>query len=205
MIEKKNLPSDLRSILGRAATYVPNLLTLCAVFCGLTSVRLSGEDQYGWAAAAIVGAVILDVADGFAARRLAATSAMGAELDSLADFLNFGVAPAMLVYRRGLHLLGWTGWVVAGFYVLATVVRLARFNIRARIEGGEAHKWFVGLPSTGAAVAILLCDGAANFMLTPSSAATVVAIAAIGTGALMVSKLRVPPLAVLLGRNGRSQ
>ncbi len=207
MVEKKSLPSGARapsaarSLLRKAASYLPNILTLSAVLCGLTSVRLSGEGQYGWAAGAIASAVILDVADGFAARRLGAVSAMGAELDLLADFLNFGVAPAMLLYRRDLYVLSWAGWLVAGFYVAATGIRLARFNILSRAKSEEPkQKWFLGLPSTGAAVAILLSDGAANAALPPERAALALAAATIGLGVLMLSTLHVPSLAVILGR-----
>ncbi len=183
-----------RAAAPNAAYLLPNILTLCAVVCGLTALRLSGEAKPELAMAAIFAAVVLDTADGYLARLLRAESAIGAELDSLADFVNFGVAPAMLLYQRDLHLLGWTGWIIAGAYVLATGIRLARFNVQSKGGGmdSKARKWFSGLPSTGAAVAVLIADGAANAVLRPDNAGLLTAGAAIAASALMLSKLRVP-------------
>jgi CDP-diacylglycerol---serine O-phosphatidyltransferase len=181
---------------------VPNMLTLGAVLCGLTAIRLAGEGQYHIAMAAIFGAVLLDVADGFAARRLAAETAIGAELDSLADFLNFGVAPAMLLYNRDLYLLGGGGWLVAAMYVVATGLRLARFNVHSRNNWQEPDKkCFSGLPSTGAAMGILSADAVvANLGLQPRTVPALVAVLAIAASALMLSKLRVPSLPALFNR-----
>ncbi len=174
---------------------LPNFLTLCAVLCGLTALRLSGEGEFELAAAAIFAAVVLDTADGYLARLLGAESPIGAELDLLADFVNFGVAPGMLVYQRDLHLLGWVGWVIAGVYVLATGIRLARFNVQSRLaRDPEQKKWFSGLPSTGAAVAVLIADAAANAALLPDRASLVIAAAVLAAAGLMVSTLRVPAI-----------
>ena len=174
---------------------LPNILTLCAVLCGLTALRLSAEGEFDWAIAAIFAAVVLDTADGYLARALGAESPIGAELDLLADFVNFGVAPAMLIYQRDLHLLGWAGWLIAGVYVLATGLRLARFNVQSRLpkEPGQ-KKWFCGLPLTGAAVVVLIADAAANTVLLPDQASLVMGVIVLAAGALMVSKLRVPAL-----------
>ena len=172
---------------------LPNILTLCAVLCGLTALRLSAEGEFDWAIVAIFAAVVLDTADGYLARLLKAESAIGAELDSLADFVNFGVAPAMLIFQRDLHLLGWTGWLIAGIYALATGLRLARFNVQSRLaKKPEDKKWFCGLPSTGAAVAVLIADAAANSALLPDQASLLMAATVLAASALMVSKLRVP-------------
>jgi CDP-diacylglycerol---serine O-phosphatidyltransferase len=174
------------------AAHLPNILTLCAVLCGMTALRLSGEAQPELAMAAIFVAVVLDTADGYLARLLRAESPIGAELDSLADFVNFGVAPAMLMYQRDLHLIGWTGWIIAAVYVLAAGIRLARFNVQAKSSAdGKPNKWFLGLPSTGAAVAVLIADGAANAALSPDSASLVSASGAVAASVLMVSKLKV--------------
>jgi len=186
------------------AAYLPNILTLFAVLCGMTALRLSGEGQAGLAMAAIFAAVVLDTADGYAARLLRAESPIGAELDSLADFVNFGVAPAMLLYQRDLHLIGWTGWIVAAVYVLATGIRLARFNVQSKsAAGAKPSKWFLGLPSTGAAVFVLIADAAANAALRPLSAALFSALAAVAASALMVSKLKVPAPFKRYGARGR--
>jgi CDP-diacylglycerol---serine O-phosphatidyltransferase len=192
---------SLHALMRQTAALIPNFLTLCAVICGLTSIRLSGEGQFEFAAAAVFAAALLDVADGIAARRLGAVSEVGAELDSLADFVNFGVAPAMLLYRQGLDPLGWLGWAVAGFYVLATGIRLARFNVQIKTAGlASKRTYFRGLPSTAAALALVAAGAAANIALAPLQAAVVIAVAAAGAGALMLSSLNVPSLPVLLGR-----
>ncbi|MBI4725530.1 MAG: CDP-alcohol phosphatidyltransferase family protein [Rhodomicrobium sp.] len=191
-----------RTLWRRAAAAMPNILTLAAVLCGLTSLRLSGEGQFAWAMAAIFGAAVLDVADGFAARRLCAVSAIGAELDSLADFLNFGVAPAMLLYGQSLHLLGGAGWLIAAAYVLATGIRLARFNVQPACAGASAKKCFYGLPSTGAAVAVLIANSFANAAFQPGEASILAAGAVIAASVLMLSKIRVPSLQALLSRDG---
>ena len=178
-----------------ALLLIPNILTLCAVLCGLTALRLSAEGEFNWAIAAIFAAVVLDTADGYLARLLGAESPIGAELDSLADFVNFGVAPAMLIYQRDLHLVGWAGWLIAGVYVLATGLRLARFNVQSRLPKEPGQKnWFCGLPSTGAAVAVLIADAAANTALLPYQASLVMAALVLAAGMLMVSKVRVPAL-----------
>ena len=184
-----------RAPVARAMLLIPNILTLCAVVCGLTALRLSAEGQFDLAIAAIFAAVVLDTADGYLARLLGAESPIGAELDSLADFVNFGVAPGMLIYQRDLHLLGWVGWIIAGVYVLATGLRLARFNVQSRLpKEPEEKKWFCGLPSTGAAVAVLIADAVANTALMPDQASLIMAAVTFAAGALMVSTLRVPAL-----------
>src|SRR3954449_1239499 len=94
-------------------TLVPNLITLLALCAGLTAIRLSVEDKLEWALAAIVLAAMLDGIDGRVARLLKGTSRFGAELDSLADFVNFGVAPALILYFWGLNELRSVGWIAA--------------------------------------------------------------------------------------------
>ena len=189
----------------KLASLLPNLLTLMAVVCGLSAIRLAGEGQYALAMTAILAAALLDVSDGYVARRLSAESAIGAELDSLADFLNFGVAPAMLVYDRHLYVLGVAGWLVAAVYVIATGLRLARFNVQSRMAAvksapGSRKKWFCGLPSTGAAMAIMGAD-AAVLRLTPAEIPIIIAGAAIAASALMVSKLPVPSLSAIFSED----
>ncbi len=178
-----------------ALLLLPNILTLCAVLCGFTALLLSAEGRFEWAIAAIFGAVVLDTADGYLARLLRAESPIGAELDSLADFVNFGVAPAMIMYHRDLHLLGGAGWVMAGIYLLATGLRLARFNVQTkRAKSPEEKKWFSGLPSTAAAVVVLAADMAVNAVLAPGHASFVMAAITLAASALMVSSLRVPAI-----------
>src|SRR5215471_3024875 len=99
-------------------TLAPNLITLLALCAGLTAIRLSVEGRLEWAVAAIVFAALLDGIDGRVARMLKGTSRFGAELDSLADFVNFGVAPALLLYFWSLQDLGNAGWIAAMVFAI---------------------------------------------------------------------------------------
>jgi len=110
-------------------TLAPNLITLLALCAGLTAIRLAIEQKLEWAVAAIVFAALLDGIDGRVARMLKGTSRFGAELDSLADFVNFGVAPALMLYFWGLAELGHAGWIAAMVFAICAGLRLARFNV----------------------------------------------------------------------------
>lgn len=202
-VERSDSAASRGAPLRKLIRFIPNLLTLAAVVLGLTAIRLSGEGEFALAMTAILGAALLDAADGFLARKLSAESEIGAELDLLADFLNFGVAPAMLLYDRHLYSLGGVGWVIAAAYVIATGLRLARFNVQLKAvlpapadPSRPRKKWFCGLPSTGAAMAIMGTD-AAVLRLHPTDIPMVIAGAAVTASALMVSKLPVPSLAAL--------
>lgn len=139
-------------------TLLPNLITLLALCAGLTGVRLAIEGRLEWAVAAIVFAAMLDGVDGRVARMLKGTSRFGAELDSLADFFNFGVAPALILYFWGLQELGNAGWIVAMVFAICAGLRLARFNVM--IDDPNRPAWaanfFVGMPAPGGAIAVLL-------------------------------------------------
>lgn len=136
---------------------VPNFFTLLALCAGLTSIRMGIEGRYDLALAAIVFAAFLDGIDGRIARLLKASSRFGAELDSLADFVNFGVAPAFLVFNWGLGGLKSAGWICVMIFALASALRLARFN--AAIEDDKPRwqsNFFTGMPTPAAAIAVLL-------------------------------------------------
>jgi len=139
-------------------TLVPNLITLLALCAGLTAIRLAIEAKLEWAVAAIVFAATLDGIDGRVARMLKGTSRFGAELDSLADFVNFGVAPALILYFWGLHELGHAGWIAAMVLAISAGLRLARFN--TMIDDPNRPAWagnfFVGMPAPGGAITALL-------------------------------------------------
>jgi len=139
-------------------TLVPNLITLLALCAGLTAIRLAIEAKLEWAIAAIVFAATLDGIDGRVARMLKGTSRFGAELDSLADFVNFGVAPALILYFWGLHELGHAGWIAAMVFAICAGLRLARFNVM--IDDPNRPPWaanfFVGMPAPGGAITVLL-------------------------------------------------
>ena len=139
-------------------TLVPNLITLLALCAGLTAIRLAIEAKLEWAVAAIVFAATLDGIDGRVARMLKGTSRFGAELDSLADFVNFGVAPALILYFWGLHELGHAGWIAAMVFAISGGLRLARFN--ASIDDPNkppyAGNYFTGVPAPAGAILALL-------------------------------------------------
>src|SRR5215831_630594 len=139
-------------------TLLPNLITLLALCAGLTAIRLAVEDKLEWAVAAIVFAALLDGIDGRVARMLKGTSRFGAELDSLADFVNFGVAPALILYFWGLHEMGNGGWIAAMVFAICTGLRLARFNVM--IDDPNRPPWagnfFTGVPAPAGAITVLL-------------------------------------------------
>jgi CDP-diacylglycerol--serine O-phosphatidyltransferase len=139
-------------------TLVPNLITLLALCAGLTAIRLAVEDKLEFALAAIVFAAALDGVDGRIARMLKGTSRFGAELDSLADFVNFGVAPGLILYFWTLHELKSAGWIAAMVFAICAALRLARFNVM--IDDPNRPAWagnfFVGMPAPAGAITVLL-------------------------------------------------
>src|SRR5499426_1010867 len=139
-------------------TLLPNLITLLALCAGLTAIRLAVEDKLELALAAIVFAALLDGIDGRIARMLKGTSKFGAELDSLADFVNFGVAPALILYLWGLHDLKSAGWIAALVFAICAGLRLARFNVM--IDDPNRPAWagnfFTGIPAPAGAITVLL-------------------------------------------------
>ena len=136
----------------------PNLITLVALCLGLTAIRLAYEGKLEPAVMAIVVAAVLDGVDGRVARLLKGTSRFGAELDSLADFLNFGVAPALVLHSFVLHEVKAIGWIVALIFAIAAALRLARFNVA--LDDPTKPEWskdfFVGMPAPAGAGAALL-------------------------------------------------
>ncbi len=136
----------------------PNLITLVALCLGLTAIRLAFEGRLEPAVIAIVVAAVLDGVDGRVARLLKGTSRFGAELDSLADFLNFGVAPALVLYSFLLHEAQAIGWVAAMIFAIAMALRLARFNVM--LDDPNRPDWkkdfFVGIPAPAGAGTSLL-------------------------------------------------
>jgi CDP-diacylglycerol--serine O-phosphatidyltransferase len=139
-------------------TLLPNLITLLALCAGLTAIRVAVENRLELALAAIVLAVLLDGIDGRVARMLKGTSRFGAELDSLADFVNFGVAPALILYFWGLAELKSAGWIAALVFAICAALRLARFNVM--IDDPSKPAWvgnfFTGIPAPAGAITVLL-------------------------------------------------
>jgi CDP-diacylglycerol--serine O-phosphatidyltransferase len=175
-------------------TLAPNLVTLLALCAGLTGIRMAFENRYGLALAAIVFAAILDGIDGRLARLLKGTSRFGAELDSLSDFVNFGVAPALILYFWGLHDLKSAGWIAAMAFAICAALRLARFNVM--IDDPDRPAWasnfFVGVPAPAGAIIVLLPIYTAFLGLPRSQFLTwLTLIYTLGIAWLMVSRLPV--------------
>lgn len=127
---------------------LPNLLTICSMFCGFYSIIKSFEGQFYTAAMAIIFAAIFDLIDGKIARLTKTTSQFGAEMDSLADLLSFGLAPSILLYLWALQPLKKIGWLVAFLFVICGAMRLARSNILTKTKDDYS---FIGLPITASA------------------------------------------------------
>jgi len=185
-------PRRFRSIPVRIL--VPNVITLLALCAGLTGIRMAFENSYTFALAAIVFAAILDAIDGRLARFLKGTSRFGAELDSLADFVNFGVAPALIIYFWGLHDLKSAGWIAAMVFAICVGLRLARFNVM--LDDPDRPAWasnfFVGMPAPAGAITLLLPIYASFLGLPHEPWLTwLTLLYTLGIASLMVSRLPV--------------
>jgi CDP-diacylglycerol---serine O-phosphatidyltransferase len=187
---------------------VPNVITLLAICAGLTAIRLSTEGRMELAVAAIVFAAVLDGLDGRVARMIKGQSKFGAELDSLADFVNFGVAPGLILYFWQLHDLNNGGWIAAMVFAISGGLRLARFNATMDDPNKPAFaaNYFTGVPAPAGAILVLLPIYLA-FLGMPTPPAMLTALYTLLIAFLMVSRLpvfsgktvrlRVPPEMVL--------
>lgn len=168
---------------------IPHIITTVAICCGLTSIRFAMQNNWSEAIFAILLAAFLDGIDGRIARLLNTTSHFGAELDSFADLINFGVAPALVMYFASLHQLGNPGWAVVLFFAICMVMRLARFNVMALDESKLpiwGKQFFVGAPAPAAALLCLsplIFSFAINTRINPSFTALIMVV----IGMLMVS------------------
>jgi CDP-diacylglycerol--serine O-phosphatidyltransferase len=137
---------------------LPNLVTLLALSLGLTAIRFAAEGQFERAVYAILAAAVLDGVDGRLARAIKGTSRFGAELDSLADFVDFGVAPALTLYFWSLSEVKSFGWFAAMVYAIACALRLARFNVALDDPNKPAwmSQFFTGMPAPAGAIVVLL-------------------------------------------------
>jgi CDP-diacylglycerol--serine O-phosphatidyltransferase len=136
---------------------VPNVLTLLALCAGMTAIRFAVNGDFQYAVFAIIAAGIFDGLDGRLARLLKATSQFGAELDSLADFISFGVAPAVVLYLWTMAALHSIGWAIVLFYAVCCALRLARFNTQLVTETPPwAANFFSGAPAPAGAGLIML-------------------------------------------------
>jgi CDP-diacylglycerol--serine O-phosphatidyltransferase len=191
----------MRFDLRKTLFILPNLLTLSSIFCGFFAIvacttgngasgEPSGEDFYR-AALFIVFAMVFDVLDGRVARLTRTQSAFGVQIDSLADIVSFGVAPAILVYRWSLDVLGDAGMFLSFAFLACGAIRLARFNVLATQPSGapkKPSKYIVGLPIPGAA-GLLVSIIVANFAVTGSLRSTpeLIAVVVVALSFFMVS------------------
>jgi len=183
---------------------LPNMITLSSIFCGFDSIRVSAsaqvQDDYYLAALLIVFAMFFDILDGRVARATKTQSAFGLQIDSLADVISFGAAPAMLVYQWTLHRLDSErfplGLIVSFIFIACGAVRLARFNVLSMGEQGKPSKpgkYIVGLPIPGAAgilVSIIVANHAAAGVLGGVEYVWALLAVTLGLSFLMVSTIR---------------
>lgn len=135
----------------RVVVVVPSFFTLANLFFGFWAIVMAFNGNFRWAGFFIVFAGILDMVDGRIARLSNTGTKFGAELDSLVDVVSFGVAPALLMYFLEFTTAGKFGWVVCYLYVVATALRLARYNVMSH---GAPSAWFTGIPSPAAGMTL---------------------------------------------------
>lgn len=178
------------------ARFLPSALTLLGLCCGATAIRFALAANWKAAVTAIVLAAIFDVLDGGVARLFGADSEFGAQLDSLADLVSFGIAPAMLVYMWTLNHAGGAGWAMALIFCVCCAIRLARFMIEsAHDDDAPPEPFFTGVPTPAAACLILLpmiMSFQFNDGWLESPVVTMAMIAA--TSLLMISRVPTPSL-----------
>jgi len=152
------LPIRRKFDLHKTMFLLPNMITLSAIFCGFDSIRLAAsatsEDDYYRASILLIFAMFFDMLDGRVARLTKTQSAFGLQIDSLADVISFGLAPALLVYKGSLYQAGTAGLIVSFVFVGAAACRLARFNVLSMGDDGKPRKpgkYIVGLVVPGAA------------------------------------------------------
>ena len=154
-MEEKN---KFKLVTSKKTRYLlPNILTLGGVCLGISSIKFSIEGNYSLAVTLILFAAILDALDGRIARLIKGTSEFGKELDSLTDFVSFGIAPVFLLYFWELNNYGKLGWAITLIYSVCCVLRLARFNI-TKLENLQEWKsnFFEGIPSPAGGLLILM-------------------------------------------------
>jgi CDP-diacylglycerol---serine O-phosphatidyltransferase len=175
---------------------LPNLVSILALCAGLTAIRFAIAGNFGLAVLLIGIAAVLDGLDGRLARMLKSESEIGAELDSLCDFVNFGVTPALVLYLWGLRTETSLGWIAVLVYAVCCMLRLARFNVGSRAVGEAAEKTsFIGVPSPAGAILALsplyLAFATEDALHLPP---VLVSAWMVGIGALMISRVPTPSL-----------
>ncbi len=140
----------------KARMLLPNALTLINVCIGLSSIKFALDEKFELSIIAIIFAAIFDTLDGRVARMLKGTSLVGKELDSLADLISFGVAPAFIMYFWSLNNLGKFGWLLTMIFVVCVALRLARFNVSSSSEPSWKDNYFEGVPSPAGGILVLM-------------------------------------------------
>lgn len=189
MLEFNHRKTDAMRMRDRGIYLLPNLFTTGALFAGFYAVVQAMNGRFEYAAVAIFIAMVLDGLDGRVARMTHTQSAFGAEYDSLADMVSFGVAPALIIYEFALQDMGKFGWIAAFVYCAGAALRLARFN--TQIETVTDKRFFQGLPSPSAAALVagfvwVMVEYGVSGRDVPEIAAAV----ALFGGLTMVSNLR---------------
>ena len=140
----------------KSRVILPNILTLIGVCIGLTSIKFAFDGKFELAVIAVIIAGVIDGLDGRIARLIKGTSKVGKELDSLADVISFGVAPAFIMYFWALSEIGRLGWLISLIYVICVALRLARFNVASGGEPSWKDNYFEGIPSPAGGVLVLM-------------------------------------------------
>lgn len=172
---------------------LPNLVSILALCAGLTAIRFAINGAVSTAVLLIALAAFLDGLDGRLARMLQSESAIGAELDSLCDFVNFGVVPALVLYFWGLRGEASLGWIAVLVYAVCCMLRLARFNVGSRAASPQEKTAFIGVPSPAGAMLVMMpiyLSYVATFRLPE----VLVSLWMVLVGAAMISRIPTPSL-----------
>ena len=179
---------------------LPNVITLASIFCGFDAIRLASEatndDDFWRAALLLIFAMLFDTLDGRVARATKTASAFGLQIDSLADVVSFGVAPAILVYKWSLYQLGAIGIVASFAFAACGAIRLARFNVLSMRDKGaptKPGKYILGLPIPGAAgilISLVVANHAVQGDLHSRRYAFVLLAVVVALSGFMVSTIR---------------
>lgn len=190
MDEKDGITGDDRrsAHFRRGAYLLPSMFTIGNMFCGYACIVFAMRGEFHTAAPFIGIAFIMDALDGRIARMTGATSAFGIQLDSLADVISFGMAPAILSFAWGLHEMGRWGWAIAFLFVAAAALRLARFNIQTAAASDK--RYFVGMPSPAAASVPAATVFAWPYQIQDFTMALLVVPVVLVPAVLMVSTVR---------------
>jgi CDP-diacylglycerol---serine O-phosphatidyltransferase len=196
-LEARRRDAKLSPILTRARPgslpflhLLPNLVTILGLCAGLTAIRFAFDARFEVAALLIIFAAVIDGLDGLLARKLKAQSSFGAELDSLSDFLCFGVAPALVVFFFALSDAPGFGWIFALIFSICCCLRLARFNVNRDVPTPPGRAHFTGVPApAGALLAMLPLYLTLEGVLNAAAVPLLVALYLGAVGCLMVSRI----------------